>query len=85
MQTGANADNFYDAYNILGAQRNSKIVGIFVRLAVRDGKENYLKYLPRVWAHLERDIEHPLLKKLRDWLIVNVSSELRGEIKICRE
>ncbi len=81
-QTGADADIFYNSYNVLGAQRNSKIIGIFVRLAVRDGKEIYLKYLPRVWSHLERDIEHPLLKKLREWLVVNVASEFRGEIKI---
>ena len=83
-QTGVDKEAFYNAYNILGAQRNSKIIGIFVRLAVRDGKENYLKYLPRVWAHLQRDIKHPLLEKLGDWLAKNVPQDARGEIKICR-
>ncbi len=84
VQTGINAEVFHNAYNILGAQRNSKIIGIFARLAVRDGKENYLKYLPRVWKHLERDIKHHLLKKLSDWLAENVPQDARGEIKICR-
>ena len=82
-QTGENPDGFFAAYNVLGAQRNSKIIGIFVRLAVRDGKQNYLKLLPRVWAHLQRDIEHPLLKKLSNWLELNVGHEFRGEIKLC--
>ncbi len=81
-RTGVDADNFHNSYNILGAQRNSKIIGIFVRLAVRDGKENYLKFLPRVWGHLQRDIKHPLLKKLYDWLELHVPQELRGEIKL---
>lgn len=83
-KTGANADYFYNAYNILGAQRNSKIIGIFVRLAVRDGKENYLKYLPRVWAHLQCDTAHPSLAKLHGWLERNIPQDMRGEIAVCR-
>ena len=83
--TGQDREHFLSAYNILGAQRNSKIIGIFVRLAVRDGKQNYLKLLPRVWKHLERDIRHPLLKKLNDWLSKYVADEFRGEIALCRE
>jgi aminoglycoside/choline kinase family phosphotransferase len=35
---------------LLGAQRNAKIVGIFVRLWQRDGKPRYLSLIPRVWA-----------------------------------
>ncbi len=81
-QTGENPERFFAAYNILGAQRNSKIIGIFVRLAVRDGKDNYLQFLPRVWAHLQRDIKHPLLKNLHDWLEINIPIEARGEIKL---
>ena len=38
-----NTKNFYNSYNILVAQRNAKIAGIFVRLAVRDNKKKYLK------------------------------------------
>jgi N-acetylmuramate 1-kinase len=84
-KTGQNRENFLSAYNLLGAQRNSKIIGIFVRLAVRDGKQNYLKMLPRVWKHLERDIKHPLLKKLNDWLSKHVADEFRGEIASCKK
>ncbi|MEL6126813.1 MAG: phosphotransferase [Pseudomonadota bacterium] len=47
-----------------GAQRNLKILGIFARLNRRDGKPRYLPMLPRVWAHLERDLSHPDLATL---------------------
>jgi aminoglycoside/choline kinase family phosphotransferase len=52
---------------VMAAQRNTKIVGIFARLSVRDGKRRYLRFLPRVWRYLERDFEHPLLADLRRW------------------
>lgn len=62
------SDAFKKAYATLGAQRNSKIVGIFCRLAIRDGKIRYLSYLPRVWAHLENDLAHPALEELKQWM-----------------
>ena len=77
QKTGANEQQFHTAYSVLGAQRNSKIIGIFVRLCVRDGKQNYLQFLPRVWAHLERDLQHDLLTPLRIWLDKIVPQEFR--------
>jgi tRNA threonylcarbamoyl adenosine modification protein YjeE len=58
-------DNFVSLYAVLGAQRNSKILGIFARLAKRDGKRGYLAHIPRVARCLERDLAHPSLAKLR--------------------
>ena len=52
---------------VMAAQRNAKIVGIFARLSLRDGKPRYLDLLPRVWGHLERDLSHPALADLRAW------------------
>lgn len=62
-------DAFMAAYAALGAQRNLKIIGIFARLALRDGKARYLDLIPRVWAHLLCDLEHPNLSTLRAWLL----------------
>ncbi|HML29617.1 MAG TPA: tRNA (adenosine(37)-N6)-threonylcarbamoyltransferase complex ATPase subunit type 1 TsaE, partial [Hyphomicrobium sp.] len=45
---------FAFAYAALGAQRNTKILGIFARLAMRDGKRQYLAHLPRIWGYLVR-------------------------------
>ena len=53
---------------ILAAQRNCKILGIFTRLWRRDDKPGYLVHLPRVWRLLERDLEHPALVSIAEWL-----------------
>jgi aminoglycoside/choline kinase family phosphotransferase len=37
----------------MGVQRNLKIVGIFARLAYRDGKTDYLDLIPRFWQYLQ--------------------------------
>lgn len=69
---------FLADYARLGAQRNAKIIGIFVRLWKRDGKPRYLDYIPRVWAHLERDLAHPALAPVAAWFDANVPAELRA-------
>lgn len=63
---------FATAYAILGAQRASKILGIFVRLDRRDGKPAYLKHLPRVKSYLKRCLRHPALAKLSAWYEANL-------------
>ena len=50
-------------FDILSVQRNLKILGIFVRLHIRDGKSNYLKYLPYTWSLIERRLKNPIFKK----------------------
>jgi tRNA threonylcarbamoyl adenosine modification protein YjeE len=53
---------------IMAAQRATKILGIFVRLDVRDGKPNYRVHIPRMLDYLGRSIKHPVLADYRDWL-----------------
>lgn len=77
QKAGPGAD-FAADYARLGAQRNAKIVGIFVRLWQRDGKPRYLDYIPRVWALLERDLAHPALEPVARWFDANVPAELRA-------
>ena len=47
---GFDAAEFIKLYVTLAAQRASKILGIFARLDLRDGKPQYLRHMPRVWA-----------------------------------
>ncbi len=68
-RTGLDRQNFLRAYSILGAQRNLKIIGIFSRLCVRDGKAGYVSMIPRVWDHLQRDLSHPDLKELKEFVM----------------
>jgi aminoglycoside/choline kinase family phosphotransferase len=82
QRSGADSERFARAYAVLGAQRNSKIVGIFARLAARDGKAHYLDYLPRVWGHLHHDLSHPALAELAVWVQQHVPQEARGVIRI---
>ena len=39
-------------FNIVGAQRGLKVLGIFARLYLRDDKPGYLQDMPRVYKHL---------------------------------
>ena len=59
-------------YAILGAQRNAKILGIFARLANRDGKLRYLDLVPRVEGHFRRNLDHPILLPVRQFLVKHI-------------
>ena len=76
--TGAGAD-FEDAYWVLGAQRNAKIIGIFTRLWQRDGKPRYPTLCPRVWGYLERDLAQPVLAPVKAWFDANIPADMRGD------
>ena len=58
---------FARAYAILGAQRATKILGIFARLDERDQKPQYLVHLPRVERYLAKNLGHPALAELKFW------------------
>jgi hypothetical protein len=63
---------FAERYVLLGAQRATKILGIFTRLHRRDRKPQYLRHLPRVWNYLMRALEHPSLGEIKAWYLANV-------------
>ncbi len=56
---------FIRIYVTLAAQRASKILGIFARLDMRDGKPQYLRHIPRIWGYLQRSLSHPALEPLQ--------------------
>lgn len=59
LKTGAD-DGFDASYAVWGAQRALRILGIFVRLCRQSGKPGYLRLIPRVWAHLQENLRHPI-------------------------
>lgn len=69
LETGMNRDEFLRAYHILGAQRNLRIIGVFARLCIRDGKPRYPTLLPRVWRLLQRDLGHEALAPVSQLLL----------------
>ncbi|MGE0007204.1 MAG: tRNA (adenosine(37)-N6)-threonylcarbamoyltransferase complex ATPase subunit type 1 TsaE [Parvibaculaceae bacterium] len=71
---------FRSAYAFFGAQRATKILGIFARLAKRDGKRGYLRHMPRVSRYLERNLGHPRLAGLRQWYDRHLPQSLRESL-----
>ena len=47
---------FQKDFEILSVLRNLKIIGIFMRLAVRDNKKTYLKLIPYAWEMINHRI-----------------------------
>ncbi|MEO0384613.1 MAG: tRNA (adenosine(37)-N6)-threonylcarbamoyltransferase complex ATPase subunit type 1 TsaE [Pseudomonadota bacterium] len=63
--SGSDAEWVRARVALMGAQRNSKILGIFARLNARDGKPGYLKHLPRVEGYMRQCLTHPALADLK--------------------
>ncbi len=78
--TGCDRETFRRAYALFGAQRATKIIGIFARLARRDGKPRYLSMIPRVWALLERDLAISGTAELKRWFDRVVPPERRRRV-----
>jgi len=68
--------DFKTAYAVMGAQRNAKILGIFVRLAERDGKPHYRDLVPSVAAHFKNNLEDPKCAELKEWIGTHVPEAL---------
>ncbi|QIG48680.1 tRNA (adenosine(37)-N6)-threonylcarbamoyltransferase complex ATPase subunit type 1 TsaE [Nordella sp. HKS 07] len=77
---GFDEAGFRSAYAFFGAQRSSKILGIFARLFKRDGKRGYLRHIPRVSRYLERNLGHPRLARLRQWYDRHLPPSLRESL-----
>jgi tRNA threonylcarbamoyl adenosine modification protein YjeE len=58
---------FAAAYADFGAQRNTRLLGLWLRLLKRDGKPHYVQYIPRTWGYLARNLRMPELGDLAAW------------------
>ena len=66
-------------FEILSVIRNMKIIGIFVRLAVRDKKNKYLKLIPYAWKLIELRIKNnQIFDGLKRTLDQNFSKDTRN-------
>lgn len=68
-KSGLDSDDFLAAYNLMGLQRNLRILGIFARLCLHFGKAHYVDFIPRVWRYLERDLAHPAAGPIREQIL----------------
>ncbi len=70
-------NEFTDVFTILGCQRHAKVIGIFTRLYLRDGKPEYIAHIPRLWRLIEQSLEHPSLARLKSWMDRHIPIEAR--------
>ena len=57
--------------NVMGVQRHLKVLGIFIRLSERDGKDRYLADIPKVMRDLLTEL---------DWLNEHGSDEIKQAV-----
>ncbi|CAM3543101.1 aminoglycoside phosphotransferase family protein [Parendozoicomonas haliclonae] len=73
-------EQLYQWFDWMGAQRHIKVLGIFVRLWLRDGKTGYLKDLPRVYAYVRWVCNrYSELDDMRCWLDSEVLPRLQQQ------
>lgn len=58
VDVGTNAAQFQRWFDLMGLQRQLKVLGIFARLYHRDGKSGYLKDLPRTLSYVRQVVKN---------------------------
>ena len=61
-------DEIMNRYHLLGAQRHTRIAGLFPRLNKRDGKAGYLVFMPRVMRQMQTALEAAELTEIAEFL-----------------
>jgi hypothetical protein len=69
---------FMADYAALAAMNEARILGIFARLIVRDGKPRYQAFMPRMWRHLARNLTAPGMDGIARWVERHVPEEVRA-------
>ena len=65
------AAGFRRAYAILAAERNTRLLGQFVRLDRRDSRPHYRRHIPRLRDYLARVVDAPVLADLKAWFMTH--------------
>ena len=77
LRPGVDRAGFMRDYAGLAALNEARILGIFARLIVRDGKPRYRAFMPRMWAHLNANLKQPGLETVADWFDAHVPEASR--------
>jgi len=64
-------EDWHQSLLVTSLQRHIKVCGIFVRLALRDGKTQFLASLPQTCAHLRYEVDAlaGMVTRLHPWLL----------------
>ncbi len=79
---GVNSSEFLRWFDLMGAQRHLKAIGIFARLNIRDGKPGYLRDIPRTMGYVS-DVcgRYPEMAKLKGVLERKILPALSNKFK----
>ena len=66
--TNENYETVLREINFFSLQRNLKILGIFNRLSIRDGKARYLEYLPATFKFIKSNLKSSLFFDMKKWI-----------------
>lgn len=77
LEPGFDHERFLATYAAFGAQRNTRLIGLWVRLLRRDGKPGYLRHMSRTWDYLGRNLAYPDLARLAAWYEQHFPAEVR--------
>ena len=73
LPAGADDATFLRWFDLMGLQRHIKVLGVFARLWLRDGKSGYLNDLPLVFHYVQTvAARYPQSAELAEWLAVRV-------------
>lgn len=79
--TATGAKDAAAGFACLAVQRNLRILGVFARLAKRDGKTRYIKMIPHIWDMITTDLSHPGLETLEDCVRSTLPTPENSEIQ----
>lgn len=82
IRSSPNDLQFLHDFDLMGAQRHIKVLGIFSRLWLRDGKAGYLKDIPLTYRYVQQVVvEHDELKEFGAWLQQHVEPVLPAALE----
>ena len=77
-QKNLKKNKFKNDFEILSVLRNLKIIGIFTRLSLRDGKKKYIKLIPYTWELINMRIkENEVFFDLKSLLSQNFEKKIK--------
>ncbi|MBK6897223.1 MAG: phosphotransferase [Alphaproteobacteria bacterium] len=54
-------------YRVLGTQFHCRVIGLFIKFAAEQNRDEYLIHISRLQNYLKTHLEHPVLEPLKDW------------------
>lgn len=73
---------FIRDFDLMGLQRHIKVLGIFCRLTLRDGKSRYLADLPLVMQYVENvAAQHPEMALFHRWFATGPAPAMREKLR----